>query len=181
MDDKRLIRYLQEYQALETRFVEITKYIPLVSNLDAPNYAFPSQKAADFGLECATWLETLMTELLNDPRVDSYPDIEKLRRNPNIDAYRMVFTEKLGFAIGGWRLKVGGDEIWPFKSWGSGENPEWFRIYSKYKHNRIALAEKWTIKHTLMVFIAITILIQHWKKPSNWDKKESKILEGVIY
>lgn len=181
MDDKKLFQYLQEYQALETRFVEITKYIPLVSNLNAPNYSFPSPNLANFSLDCGTWLETLMTELLNDYRADEYPNIEKLRKNPNINAYREVFTNKFGFAIGGWSLKVGGDEIWPFKSWGSGKNPEWFRIYSKFKHDRIAFAEKWTMKHAINMFIAITMLIQHWKKPSGWDKKESKIIEGVIY
>ena len=182
MEESKLLKYLEKYQQLEERFLELTNYIPLVLDLNAPNYNFPCPKAAEFGLDCATWLETLMTELLNDPRLDSFPGIEKLRSNPNIHAYRETFTKKFGFAKGGWKLKgFDGEEIWPFQSWEFDENPEWFRIYSKEKHDRIALEAKWTMKHSLMAFTALTIVLQHWKKPESWKKRESKILEGVIY
>ncbi|MCK4444532.1 MAG: hypothetical protein KAW09_08310, partial [Thermoplasmata archaeon] len=157
-------------------------YIPLASSLDAPNYGFPSPKAAEFGLECGTWLETIMTELLNDPRVDSVSGIEKLRKRPGFKAYMKAFTERFGLEKGGWRLKDSeADEIWPFESWKQDENPEWYRIYSRYKHDRIALASKWTMKQTVQIFTALTIVIQHWPKPESWTKRESRVLEGVIY
>lgn len=182
MDESKLLKYLEEYRRLESRLVVLTEYIPLASNLDASNYGFPSPKAAEFGLECGTWLETIMTELLHDPRVDSVSGIEKLRKNPGFKTYMKAFGERFGFAEGGWRLKNSKcDDIRPFESWEQDESPEWFRIYSRYKHDRVALASKWTMKHTVQMFTALTVVIQHWPKPESWKKRESKILEGVVY
>lgn len=182
LEPLRLEKALLEYVRLEDEFVRLTEYIPLHPDLEAPNYQFSSPRAAVFGLDCGTWLETLMKELLQDRRLDGQPEIEKLRRQGTFSDCRKPFTEKLGWAKGGWRLKdLGGDDICPFISWGREENPEWFRVYSKLKHDRFELASTFTMGHALLMFVALTITIQHWGKPESWIRRWSRVLDGVIY
>ncbi len=183
MDERRLLKALEEYSRLEDEFVALTEYIPLETDLSAPNYQFPSPKAAVFGIECGTWLETFMKDLLNDPRLDDYPGIEELRQKGTFDACREPFVKKLGWWKGaGWPLKdLGGEEVLPFRSWAEGKNPEWFRTYSRLKHDRIALQQTFTMGDALNMFVALTVTVQHWPKPKSWRVRQSRILEGVIY
>ncbi len=124
-----------------------------------------------------------MTELLNDSRCDSVQNIDKLRKKSGIDSYRSAFSIKFGFYKGGWSLINGVKEVRPFESWEHDENPspKWFKIYSKFKHDRYELQKIWTMKHTILMFIALTMLIQHWKKPPSWNPRPSKIIDGVVY
>ncbi len=180
--EERLARIAEEeYVHLEDRFLELTAYVPLAPDLKDPRYHFGSPRAAEFGLDCGTWLETLMTELLRDPRCDEIPDIEGKRASPSIDAYREAFEPRFGFSGGGWSLKHhGGDEIRPFASWAEAENPEWFHVYSKYKHDRFTFADAWTMGHSLLAFCALTIVLRHWEDiaiQGRW----SRVFEGVRF
>ncbi|MEE9174329.1 MAG: hypothetical protein V3U30_05070 [Thermoplasmata archaeon] len=103
MNEERVRRTLREYQRLEERLLELGAYVPFVTDPVAPNYRFPSPRAAEFGLECGTWLDTLMSELLEHSRLGEYPGIRSIRRKRrrNINLYREVFEESFGFAKGG--------------------------------------------------------------------------------
>ena len=115
MKPSDVLEYLKEYEKIESWLLEIAEYVPLDPNPSAPNYCFPSPKAAEFALECGTWLETLMTELLMDDRLDDIQRIHNLRRYPNIDTYRKVFEARFGFSKGGWALKGQNEpQILPF-------------------------------------------------------------------
>ncbi len=185
MDEERVRRMLREYQRLEERLLELGAYVPFVADPVAPNYRFPSPRAAEFGLECGTWLDTLMSELLQDSRLDEYPGIRSIRRKRrrSIDLYREVFEERFGFSKGGYALRyVGGAEIRPFAAWATGESPDWYGIYSRYKHDRFALADRYTMRHALNMFVALTMVLLHWKRPppSIYMDRQSPILEGVL-
>ncbi len=185
MDEDRLELMCQEYQHLEDRFLKLTSFIPLSSDFSAPNYQFTSPRAAEFLLDCCMWLETLMKELHNDSRLNDFPEIESTRRKKqSIEIYRDVFERKYGFSGGGWSLRyLGGEEIRPFSAWAKGETPDWFKIYSREKHDRISLAQSCTMGHALQAFVALTVVFQHWKwpPPSPYFDRRSRVLEGVIY
>ena len=176
---------LREYQRLEERLLELSSYVPLVADPEAPNYRFPSPRAAEFGVDCGTWLDTLMNGLLEDPRLDEYPGIQSIRRKRRrgIDLYREAFEEGFGFSKGGYALRyVGGPEIRPFEPWATGDDLEWYGTYSRYKHDRFALADRYTMLHALQTFVALTIVLLHWKRPpaSVYMDRQSPVLEGVL-
>lgn len=50
-------------------------------------------------------------------------------------------------------------EIQPFENFDEKGHPEWFGIYSKYKHNKIELIEKWNLKHCLFSLGCLLILV----------------------
>jgi hypothetical protein len=183
MDEKKREGIFREYARLEDEFLLLAEYIPLTPNLDDPNYQFGSPRAAAFGLDCCTWLETLMLELLGDSRLDDFPEIKKIRRkrNKSMDVYREVFEKKFVMSTGGYKLRYSeGDEIRPFAAWAKGKNPEWFRVYSKYKHDRFALADMFTMGHALEAFLALSIVMNHWDwyRPLG-DQYSSKVFEGL--
>jgi hypothetical protein len=183
MDEKKREEIFREYARLEDEFLLLAEYMPLTPDLDDPNYQFGSPRAAIFGLDCCTWLETLMLELLGDSRLDDLPGIKNIRseKNKTIDVYREVFETKFVMSTGGYKLRYSeGDEIRPFAFWAKGQNPDWFKIYSKYKHDRSAFARKFTMGHALQAFLALSIIMNHW----SWfrgtaDIHYSKIFEGL--
>lgn len=182
MEEKKREEITREYTRLEDEFLLLAEFIPLTPNLDDPNYQFGSPRAAAFGLDCCTWLETLMLELLGDSRLEDFPGIEKIRKEgKSMDVYRKVFEKKFVMSTGGYSLRYSeGDEIRPFASWATGENPEWFKIYSKCKHDRFALAGKFTMGHALEAFLALSIVMNHW----DWYRPlggqySSKVFEGL--
>jgi len=63
----------------------------------------------------------------------------------------------------------------PLSDWVDDKNPEWFRLYSKFKHDRFALADKLTMSHALNAFVALTMVLEKFA-PARWSTRESKIL-----
>ena len=183
MDERKREEIIHEYVRLESELLLLNEYIPLTPNLDDPNYQFGSPRAAVFGLDCCTWLETLLLELLNDSRLDDFPDIQRIREgDKNMDIYRAVFEEQFAFSGGGWQLRFfEGEDIRPFDVWENGENPEWFRTYSRYKHDRFELAGKFTMKHALKAFVALSILINHFTVPGQVITMKSRVLHGLLF
>jgi len=119
--DKNLVEEMYtEFVRLEDMFLDLTQYIPLVANLDDPRYSIASPKAAEFGLECCMWIETLMGELLNDPRWDNWiPGIQDVRKKGvlNIDVFRETMDKTTGLSRGGYALRdLGGPETGPLRN-----------------------------------------------------------------
>lgn len=180
---ERRERTLREYSRIEEKFLELTEYVPLTSNLDDPNYQFGSPRAAEFGLDCCTWLETLFYDFLNSESLNDFPDIDEIRKKElSMNVYRDVLEKRFAFSKGGWKLKyLGGDEIHPFSLWAEKKNPDWFRIYSKHKHNRFELAERFTMRHALEALVALSMIVQHGTLPGGAITHESKVLDGFLY
>jgi len=69
----------EQYYRLEERFLELTQYIPLVADVEETRYEIVSPRAAEFGIDCGTWIDTLMRDLVFDERCNSAPGVENLR------------------------------------------------------------------------------------------------------
>ena len=182
MDRKRVEEMYTKFLAIEDDFLILTEHIPLVAHIEDPRYSIASSKAAEFGLECCMWVETLMGELLFDNRWDDkIPGIQDLRNKGvlNMDVYREPMGKWMGFSRGGYAIRdLGGPEIIPFIEWADDKNPhpEWFRVYSKYKHNRFELDKRFTMGCALKAYVALVMLVNHWRpRPLPF----TRVLEGV--
>jgi hypothetical protein len=175
------------YLRLEEEFLDLAEYIPLVSDLADPRYAIASPRTAEFGLNCCTWVETLCRELLHDKRLDQFPEVAKVRKLsvPKMGEYRGILRERLGFAKGGYPLRItDGPDVKPFEAWEKDENPEWFKVYSEFKHDRFQLANRFTMGHALYAFVALAILKNHWRGfqpggPYEPPEPASRVLRGI--
>src|SRR3972149_4388591 len=114
MDTKKVEKLYDEFIRLEDRFMDLAQHIPLVASIDDPRYSIASPKAAEFGLECCMWVETLMRELLFDARWDDkIREIQEIRKKgePSMDVYRGPMGKAMGFSRGGYALRdLGGPE-----------------------------------------------------------------------
>ncbi|MDH5690149.1 MAG: hypothetical protein OEY81_01810 [Candidatus Bathyarchaeota archaeon] len=151
--------FLRRYEQIENEFLEISDFIELQNDFDHPSYSVGSSKMMDFCLKVGTEVETLFREILNGRRFDSVSNIDEKRENQNIDVYREVIEPV--YQLKEYILLVNfiDKEIQPFEKFDLRGNPEWFGIYSKYKHNKIRLIEKWNLKHSLFSLGCLLILV----------------------
>jgi len=160
LDKKRVEEMYVRFLRLEDMFLGLTEHVPLVADLADPRYSVASPKAAEFGLECCMWIETLMGELLSDKRWDDkVPSIQDVRDKGilNMDVYREPMGKWMGFSRGGYAIR-------------------WFRIYSKYKHRRFELDKRFTMGHALKAYVTLVMLVNHWRpRPLPF----TRVLEGV--
>ena len=117
-----------------------------------------SSKLMDFCLKIGTEVETLFREILESERFNSVNDITKKREKQNIDIYRKGIEPK--YQLSEYKIFVSliDKEIKPFENFLL-ESPDWFRIYSKYKHNKIELIKKWNLKHSLFSLGCLLLLV----------------------
>jgi hypothetical protein len=103
----------------------------------------------------------------------------KAIENPSIDTYRKVLEDwgQLGSGSGVALKGREGPLIGPFSDWGEDKNPEWFRRYSRFKHDRFAFADRFTMGAALNAFVALYLLLEKFA-PSGWasSTRESRIL-----
>ena len=50
-------------------------------------------------------------------------------------------------------------DITPYADWSSGKNPQWWRAYTRVKHDRIKYLEEATLGNTIMAFGAVLIVL----------------------
>lgn len=72
-------------------------------------------------------------------------------------------------------------EICPFEKFNH-DIPSWFRIYSKYKHDKLILIKRWNLKYALLSLGALHILINNhpdldYKTFYVSDKIRSKVFD----
>jgi hypothetical protein len=128
----------------------------------------------DFCLKVGTEIETVFRILLDDSKFDSVYDIGKMRKNQNINVYQTVIGPK--YRLSDYKLFVNHikKEIQPFEKFDS-EVPEWFKIYSKYKHDNLNLIKKWNLRYALFSLGALLILITNHPNLDNktfWPSEE---------
>lgn len=150
--------FLRRYEQIEGDFLEIIDFIELQNDFSHPSYSVGSSKLMDFCLKIGTEVETLFREILESERFNSVNDITKKRKNQNIDIYRKVIEPK--YQLSEYKIFVSliDKEIQPFENFLL-DNPDWFRIYSRYKHNKIKLIEKWNLKHSLFSLGCLLLLV----------------------
>ena len=149
--------FLRRYEQIEGDFLELTDFIELQNDLNHANYSVGSSKLMDFCLKVGTEVETLFRAILESRRFDSVRGIAEKRKNQNIDVYREVIEPV--YRLSEYKLSVNliDREIQPFGSF-ENESPEWFKIYSKDKHNKIKLIKKWNMKHSLFSLGGLLLL-----------------------
>lgn len=150
--------FLRRYTQLESDFLDITDFIELKEDFLHPAYRVGSSKLMDFCIKVGTEVETLFREILNNNILDSSFDITSKRKHQNIDAYRTAIEPV--YMLSEYRLFVLGieKEIIPFEGFDSNA-PEWFSIYSKYKHDKLTLINEWNLKHSLYALACLLLLV----------------------
>lgn len=151
--------FLRRYKRIEDEFLEIIDFIELQNDFEHNCYFIGSSKLMDFCLKVGTEVETLFREILESEKFDSVDNITDKRNNQNINVYREVIEPV--YQLKDYKLLVNiiDKEIQPFESFNLEESPEWFKIYSKYKHNKIELIEKWNLRHSLYSLGCLLILV----------------------
>lgn len=113
----------------------------------------------DFCLKVGTEIETLFRILLNHKQFNQAENIEKLRNNQNITTYIEVIEPINN--ISNYSLVINQIDaiISPYEDFKNSQAPEWFRIYSKHKYNKLELVERWNMKHSLYALSGLAILV----------------------
>lgn len=109
----------------------------------------------DFCLKVGSEVETLFKILLFS---EKFEGIRKKGDHTSIDRYLPLIEEK--YHLREYELLVIPIKktIKPFESFDE-KKPEWFGIYSKSKHNKIDLIEKWNLKHSLYALGCLFLLV----------------------
>lgn len=166
--------FYRRYHQIESDFLEMMDFIHISDKYSDPCYKIGSSKLMDFCLKVGTEIETLFREMLNDKKFDSYPDIAKKRNNQNIDVYKKIIEPKYELRKYSLFVKPIRDEIFPFINFDS-QTPEWFKIYSKHKHNKLELLNKWNMLHSLYSLGALLLLV------INHPSVENKVFNVGIF
>ena len=159
--------FVRRYHHIESDFLEIMDFIHISDKFGDPCYKIGSSKLMDFCLKVGTEIETLFREILNDKRFDSEPDITAKREHQNIKVYRDIIEPKYNLRNYSLYVKPIKTEIFPFLKFES-KTPEWFKIYSKDKHNKLNLIQNWNVLHSLYSLGALLLLVIN--HPSVEDK-----------
>ena len=166
--------FYRRYHQIESDFLEMMDFIHISDKYSDPCYKIGSSKLMDFCLKIGTEIETLFREMLNDKKFDSYPDIAKNRNNQNINVYKKIIEPKYELRKYSLFVKPIRDEIFPFINFDS-QTPEWFKIYSKSKHNKLELLNKWNMLYSLYSLGALLLLV------INHPSVESKVFNIGIF
>jgi hypothetical protein len=150
--------FLRRYDQIENDFLEITDFIELRDDFESPCFKIGSSRLMDFCLKVGTEVETLFKEILESHRFDSISNIQNKRKDQNIDCYREIIEPV--YELGNYELYANSirKTIKPFEGFNS-NNPEWFGIYSKHKHNKLQLMQLWNLRHSLFALGCLLILV----------------------
>lgn len=172
--------FLRRYEQIENDFLELTDYIEPQDDFEHYSYFIGSSKLMDFCLKVGTEVETLFRELLENRKFDSVHDIAEKRRRQNISIYREVIEPI--YELSKYKLFVHSidKEIQPFENFNLEGNPEWFRIYSKHKHNKIELIQKWNLKHALFSLGCLLLLVINHPSRDNKEFRRHKVSGRVF-
>lgn len=158
--------FKRRYEQIEKEFLELTDFIPLQSDFYSPCYKFGSSKLMDFCLKIGTEIETLFRIILETNTFDQISNIDTKRKNQSIKVYQKIIEPH--YNLRNYRLFVNSIHkvIYPFEKFNS-KVPNWFRVYSKHKHNKIELIKRWNLKYALFSLGALLVLIfNHPTKPA---------------
>lgn len=148
----------RRYQQIENDLLEILDFINISNHFGDPCYQIGSSKLMDFCIKIGTEIETLFRQILEDKKFDSLPDISNKRKDQNISVYRDVIEPLYRLKDYSLFVKPIRVKIFPFLNFDR-NTPEWFKIYSKYKHNKLKLLEKWNLIHSLNSLGALLLLV----------------------
>ena len=150
--------YQQRYDSLEEEFLMINEYIPLTDNFKNSNYNFGSPKLLDFSFKVCREIETIFRLILKDKSFDGKVGIVKARKKQNIKIYRKYIEPEYKFHEYKLTVMEIKKEIIPFENFNKAP-PDWFKKYSKHKHNTLKLINMWNLKDSLYSLAALGLLV----------------------
>lgn len=170
----------RRYVQIEDDFLDIVDYISMQDDFTHPCYQIGSSKLMDFSLKVGTEVETVFREILESKRFDANGGISKKREAQNIDVYRKVIGPV--YQLNDYKLLINliNKEIKPFENFDQNGRPEWFPIYSKYKHNKLELLERWNLKHSLYALGCLLILVVNHPSIDGKEFRKHKVSQRVF-
>lgn len=147
--------FLKRYEQIEGHFLEITNFIGLENDLNAPCYKVGSLELNDFCLKIGTEVETLFKVILFSNRFEG---IRKNGDERSIDSYRPLIEDK--YCLRSYKILINpiNKKIKPFQDFNL-DKPEWFPIYSRFKHDKLELIKRWNLRHSLFALGCLLILV----------------------
>jgi len=151
--------FARRYKTIENDLVEILDYIDLSKNFGDCCYKIGSTKLMDFCLKVGSEVESVFRCKLYRSEFDQVHDISRKRDNQNMDVYREEIGNKNNLSEVELVFEPIDMRICPFKVFRWSINPEWFKIYSKNKHNKYELIKQWNLNYSLLALGGLLILI----------------------
>lgn len=150
--------FKRRYEQIEDEFLELYDFIEMDKDLSHHCYKFGSSKLMDFCLKVCTEIETIFRVILDSPRFDGVPDINNKRKHQNINVYRELIGQV--YNLTDYKLNVRHIDLdfYPFDKFDI-QTPNWFRFYSKHKHNKLELIKRWNLKFALYALGCLRLLI----------------------
>lgn len=147
--------FFRRYKFIEEEFLEITDYIEPNKDFNNCCYKVGSSKLMDFCLKVGSEVETIFKILLLSKKFDGK---RKNGDEKSIKKYRPLIEQK--YHLSKYTLYVIHihKTIKPFEFFDT-KTPEWFKIYSKSKHDKIDLINKWNLKHALYALGCLYLLV----------------------
>ena len=171
--------FLRRYEQIEDDFLELTEFVGLPSDFNHPSYSVGSSKLMDFCLKVGTEVETLFRVILKSRRFETVNGIAEKRQKQSINVYREVIEPTYRLSEYKLLVKLIDKEIHPFENFGS-IPLDWFRIYSKYKHSKLELIEKWNLKHSLLSLGGLLILVINHPSRDGKEFRTHKVSHRVF-
>jgi len=155
----RFIYCWRRYQHLENEFIAIAEIIPLTKDWEAPNYKFGSYPVGDCLIRICGEIETLLKIYCHSPKFEGEGDAEKAKRGENIGDMKPFCKNVIGLPYRSVYFRDLEDRVNPFLEFNDGKLPEWFKIYSRDKHNKLKLVENVNMKHLLYSLAGLYLLL----------------------
>jgi hypothetical protein len=141
-----LDRYWTGYLELEREFSEFTNLVPLISE----NSNVISPRLANIASLTGNWIETTFRRMAKSGWPFQQPACNVPQEIEDIDTFRNTFEvpyrlSKRAVFVKSYLTELH-RRIFPFQSFGEGKNPEWFKDYSRLKHDRLELQKSMTLR-----------------------------------
>ena len=169
----------RRYAQIEEEFLQILDFIEISDNFGDPCYKVSSSKLMDFCLKVGTEVETLFRLMLENSKFDGVTDISTKRNNQNIRVYREVIDSEYDLKDYKLKIKLIKKKIFPFENFDT-STPEWFRIYSRHKHNKIELLNQWNLKLSLYALGSLLILVINHPSLDGKEFRAQKVSQRVF-
>jgi len=163
--------YWAAYRELEDKFLEFIRFVPLIKRHDE----VISFELASLASSVGNWIETAFYRMAKYEGYEGYPRINK--ETVSIDDFREAFEPHYQLSQLGVRvLPRDYGIIRPFEEFSSNQSPEWFKAYSKFKHNLEVLFNKMNLRLTVRALAGLFLLSVYPQ-----EMRECVFREGVIH
>lgn len=163
-----------QYLEFETRFVRFTKYVPLIWQHEGTRSYYLVDLAQNVCSLIETTFKRMASAIGKPPKEDSDIDDYRLLLEPHYklssQKIRVKIDEHLRNRL---RAELSDEElaeffldsqipttdgVTPFEAWEKAKNPEWWRVYSAKKHNRVEMFDEMTLGQCMMAVSALFLL-----------------------